>query len=135
MHVLDFEKFSHEPPISFATKQVGFVDFCKSNEEFFDEYFKDSVKISTNMNCQGAVEISPYGTAVVLREIMLFVGGRSTVNIDVNFSKTAAYLDVSWQNTQEPSDELKEMLSYIAKNSNVIITKDASVTMDLTLSN
>ena len=124
MSILDFDKISRKPPASFEVKRVGFVDFCRSNEDFFDEYFSDSVKINATTNCRGMIEVSPYGTSVLLREILLFVNGRSKINIDTRFSETVAYLDISWHSTEEPSEEMKKELSQIAENSNFEISFD-----------
>ena len=119
---LSDRKISSTPPPTYNIIRTGIVDFCKSTEEFFDEYFRAAVRVNISMTHNGYVVVSPHGVAQLWRDILVWVNGRGVIEINIVTDKDAILVDISWQGTDMLDDNIQNKLASIADLSNFEIS-------------
>ena len=110
------KKISESLPVSYNITQLDSIDFIKSFESFLYEHFRGATAVSTVSDCDGLIVVSANGLAHLVREVLVYIFGRSLLNVELRGEEFFFHVDLRFKGDEIPMEK-KEYFMNIANRS------------------
>lgn len=110
-------RISESPPLSYKIDRLSYDDFTKSAEDFLLEHFRGAVEIESKIEHMGIVAVSPFGFAHLLRQVLIYIFGKSLLKIEFLSKEFGLCSTLVWKTDKELPESFRNELSSIASRS------------------
>ena len=124
---IEHHRLSNVTPHDPSGKILPVRAFTESIEEFLNEHFKGSLKVTNKAHKEEFISLSPEYAALFFKTLLCYIYGRVFLNITISAEPQGIILDIEANDDLPLTDIEKRQLIKIARNAkiDIMITKSA----------